>query len=1063
MKKLFLSFLTLAGFALASNTAQAQATGDYRTVTNGSWNTLSVWERYNGSAWVAADHAPSYADGKITIQATDTITLPSGTTTVDQMTISSGGKLTLLSGSTLSVRNGFVDDLTINGSLEIQSGGTLFRGAIAPTLILNGEMIVAGKLDAPIVSGTASKCTFEAGSTLADSLTNNNVVYLKGGDINFDNATFINNDSVRITGATDVTLNLLKVGTLASTFTSTGKIVNDSASTQNVIVQSYISLTNSGTINISNGSSGSKFSESEIHNNASFTNSGTLVCYEGSIGSLKIYNETAGTMSMNNGTVFQFNNYLSPADFTILTNNAALSFNYACSMPLKTKIDFLAGSIGGSGSLIINGTLHQEGGGSISLPLTVAAAAFYEVVTGDATYNSAVTNGGLMSWQSTGKMILNNTTITNNATFNQFEAGEILLQSGTGGFVNNSIFNLQFTPPGIMVLNAPFTNNTNGKFKMQGNDVTNNSTFTNYVTLNFGTGGTAAFVNSSTGVMNLETGTSISETGSITNNGTCNCNVDLNIPFGVTFTSSGTVAGTGAFTIDGTLALSGGSISNLITIDAGAVCNINAASSVTLNKNLVNSGTINWSSGNIILGSNTSVTNNTTFNITGDNSLTGNISTSSLLIGGLGTFNKTAGSGATTLGIPVTDSGTISINSGSITIQSTFAHTGLINFQTAGIINNTGAFTISGTGKLKGTGTFNVSSPGSLVINNSQRLPRGLTINSTKTTISGTGSIKVPGVLNMIGGTLSVVTNIKGTCQLDSTVIISAAFENSGLTIWNSGNITLSNITLTNSKDFNINAADFEKISATGSGTFLNNGSFIKGINSVTIINTSFTNSSTGTIGGIGQYQFNGTLTNNGNLSPGIKKIGQVSFNKNPITSSSAVNIEIKDNSADGFDILTIQGSVTVGGTLNLSEVGSGAPAGTYDVVVCTGTLSGTFSAVNKPSNWTVQYTLNALRVIIPSSPLVASSGTGSDITIEKASKFIVYPNPVTNTLNVQLPASFKNATLIISDMNGKTIQTISNINAGMQQINAAGLAKGMYVLTVKTNSNTYSEKFVKE
>ncbi|MBK7854981.1 MAG: hypothetical protein IPJ79_08825 [Bacteroidetes bacterium] len=39
----------------------AQTTGDYRTSATGNWSSASIWERYNGSAWVGASVAPSSA------------------------------------------------------------------------------------------------------------------------------------------------------------------------------------------------------------------------------------------------------------------------------------------------------------------------------------------------------------------------------------------------------------------------------------------------------------------------------------------------------------------------------------------------------------------------------------------------------------------------------------------------------------------------------------------------------------------------------------------------------------------------------------------------------------------------------------------------------------------------------------------------------------------------------------------------------------------------------------------------------------------------------------------
>src|SRR6185369_263660 len=46
---------------------KAIASGDYRTMATGNWNSISTWEKYNGTSWVAAVATPTSADGTITI------------------------------------------------------------------------------------------------------------------------------------------------------------------------------------------------------------------------------------------------------------------------------------------------------------------------------------------------------------------------------------------------------------------------------------------------------------------------------------------------------------------------------------------------------------------------------------------------------------------------------------------------------------------------------------------------------------------------------------------------------------------------------------------------------------------------------------------------------------------------------------------------------------------------------------------------------------------------------------------------------------------------------------
>ena len=81
------SFVIVATIGLAvffnlSDTRKAMAAtaGDYRSKTTGNWSSTSTWERYNGSAWVAATAVPSSGDGAIEIQPGHTVTLTSDAT-----------------------------------------------------------------------------------------------------------------------------------------------------------------------------------------------------------------------------------------------------------------------------------------------------------------------------------------------------------------------------------------------------------------------------------------------------------------------------------------------------------------------------------------------------------------------------------------------------------------------------------------------------------------------------------------------------------------------------------------------------------------------------------------------------------------------------------------------------------------------------------------------------------------------------------------------------------------------------------------------------------------------
>ncbi len=104
-------FLVSAVMLTAGN-CFAQAIGDYQTVGSGNWNTVAVWNTWNGAAWVVPGGTPNNTNGVITIQAGHTINIPAAIT-IDQVTIN--GTVTCPGAVTVTIANGAGVDLLING------------------------------------------------------------------------------------------------------------------------------------------------------------------------------------------------------------------------------------------------------------------------------------------------------------------------------------------------------------------------------------------------------------------------------------------------------------------------------------------------------------------------------------------------------------------------------------------------------------------------------------------------------------------------------------------------------------------------------------------------------------------------------------------------------------------------------------------------------------------------------------------------------------------------------------------------------------------------------------
>jgi len=74
MKKILLSALILVGYIFSTNN-YSQSFGDYRSLTNGNWSSVSSWEIFTGSGWIGASVPPDGSGGTITIQNSHKITV----------------------------------------------------------------------------------------------------------------------------------------------------------------------------------------------------------------------------------------------------------------------------------------------------------------------------------------------------------------------------------------------------------------------------------------------------------------------------------------------------------------------------------------------------------------------------------------------------------------------------------------------------------------------------------------------------------------------------------------------------------------------------------------------------------------------------------------------------------------------------------------------------------------------------------------------------------------------------------------------------------------------------
>jgi hypothetical protein len=179
MKKNSTLLVASVGLFFAAN---AQTAGDYRSnVASGNWSAVASWQRFDGTAWVAAPSAPTTTDGVISILTGNTI-IADATIAADQIVVDAGGILSII--STLNLADGAGDDLTVNGTCNWSNG----------TLGGPGNCVVAA------AAGTLN-ITTGSNKFLNANLTNNVIISWQDEGV-FHNAisTVTNNGTLNISG-----------------------------------------------------------------------------------------------------------------------------------------------------------------------------------------------------------------------------------------------------------------------------------------------------------------------------------------------------------------------------------------------------------------------------------------------------------------------------------------------------------------------------------------------------------------------------------------------------------------------------------------------------------------------------------------------------------------------------------------------------------------------------------------------------------------------------------------------------------------------------------------------
>ena len=164
------SVLATAGFS------DSVANDCFRTVASGNWNATSTWESAAAPActsWSAATLTPTNNANTITIRNGHTVTVTAAAN-ADQMTIETGGQLTINNAIVFSLANGTGTDLTVNGALQVS--GSLSMGGNSSLLVNGTGSIPSGGA----IGGINIVLTIGPGGQLTNASTGNGSTIAEG-------------------------------------------------------------------------------------------------------------------------------------------------------------------------------------------------------------------------------------------------------------------------------------------------------------------------------------------------------------------------------------------------------------------------------------------------------------------------------------------------------------------------------------------------------------------------------------------------------------------------------------------------------------------------------------------------------------------------------------------------------------------------------------------------------------------------------------------------------------------------------------------------------------------
>ena len=594
-----------------------------------------------------------------------------------------------------------------------------------------------------------------------------------------------------------------------------------------------------------------------------FNNAGTVSVQAGTL-ELRGGGTSTGTFNVESGEVLSFNGGTHNLGGATFSNAGTIAFSGG------TEVFGAATTV--AGTVTLGGSATMSGTGVVSL-----AALNWTAGTMSGSGTTMIIDAGLLSMN--GSLYLDGRTLSNRGTV-AWSGGSIYTKNSHSPIINNlaeGVFDAQCDGT-ISNTGAAGTFNNAGLFKKSaGVGMASvfwpfNNTGTVCVqagTLDLENGGM------STGTFCVDSGKVLSFSGGTHNlTGATFSNAGSVVFSGGTEIFNATTTLSGMFTLGGTATMSGTGAVNLANLNwtagtmAGiAITTIVDAGMLTISgdiamdaRTLNNRGTMAWSGGTIYTKNSRSPTINNLAGGTFDARVDGTISKT----GTAGTFNnsglfkKSAGVGSTCVYWPFNNTGTVSVQAGTLELRGGGTSTGTFNVDSGMVLSfsggtqNLAGATFDNSGTINfGDGTYNLggatfSNVGEIAMNGgTETFASPMTLAATVTlggtaTLSGTGSLTFSSTLNWTGGTMSgtgtTTIPIGGTLSISGTAYAKSldgrTISNRGTIAWSGGSISSKNNapTINNLEGGVFNAQCDGTISKSGSvsGMFNNTGLFLK-------------------------------------------------------------------------------------------------------------------------------------------------------------------------------------------------------------------------------------------